>query len=190
MPYIEFAMMILMVGRFFLIIISQWYPSICKSYYFVWLLILAAKETAPVDFGVMWEQFLRMESFMMFAAFSSASNLRFELIGHIITQAYLYFYVRYAIYGTEEALVVLLFKFFIESLIAVVVLGTIHLIINAFGLKYIEAELPRDSNDKLLNNLKEGVFIISKQDQEIQFQNTAATRMHERLMAMCELTLI
>ena len=50
------------------------------------------------------------------------------------------------------------------------------MIITWIGFIFVEAELPRLGNEKLLNGLKEGVFIIEEESSIIQFQNHAAKR--------------
>ena len=49
------------------------------------------------------------------------------------------------------------------------------------GYIYVQAELPRISNEKLLNNLKEGVFIIEDESSLVLFQNRAAKRFNVRI---------
>ena len=41
--------------------------------------------------------------------------------------------------------------------------------------------MPRASNQKLLNDLKEGVFVIDEDTNLVLFQNTAAKRLNTRL---------
>ena len=46
---------------------------------------------------------------------------------------------------------------------------------------YVKAELPRESNERLLNNLKEGVFILHEDKNKILFTNSAAQRIGSAL---------
>ena len=41
---------------------------------------------------------------------------------------------------------------------------------------YVKSELPRIGNETLLNDLKEGVFIIEEETSLVLFQNTKAKR--------------
>ena len=54
----------------------------------------------------------------------------------------------------------------------------IYIILSWIGFTYLEAQLPRKSNEELLNNLKEGVFIVGEENGEINFENTAAKRLN------------
>ena len=60
---------------------------------------------------------------------------------------------------------------------------------NWIGFTFLEAQLPRESNEELLNNLKEGVFIVGEEDNEIQFENAAAKRLNYRLGALSNISL-
>ena len=45
------------------------------------------------------------------------------------------------------------------------------------GQKLVDSEMPRQSNEKLLNGLKEGVFIADENSGELLFQNVAAFKL-------------
>lgn len=45
------------------------------------------------------------------------------------------------------------------------------------GSLFVEAELPRQGNEKLLNGLKEGILILEEDSSTIQFHNQAALRL-------------
>ena len=53
--------------------------------------------------------------------------------------------------------------------------------ISWIGFKYVEAEMPRESNEELLNSLKEGVFIVDATTSEVRFKNIAARRINRKL---------
>lgn len=58
------------------------------------------------------------------------------------------------------------------------------------GFKYIEAEISRESNEQLLNNLYEGVLIIDEETAEVHFKNDAAVRINRRLKDASNYSLI
>lgn len=58
-----------------------------------------------------------------------------------------------------------------------------YIIINWFGFKFLNAELAKTGSERLLNNLKEGVFLFNESDSTILFMNVAAKRINERLMS-------
>ena len=45
----------------------------------------------------------------------------------------------------------------------------IHMIITWVGSKFVMSELPRVGNEKLLNGLQEGVFIIEEETSHVLF---------------------
>jgi hypothetical protein len=49
----------------------------------------------------------------------------------------------------------------------------VHIIISWIGKLYVRAEILRSGNDTLLNNLKEGVFVIEETKEKIHFINEA-----------------
>ena len=65
----------------------------------------------------------------------------------------------------------------------------IHVMLTWIGFQYVAAELPRESNERLLNNLQEGVFIVSEDNKEVLFQNTAANRIKINLESECVMNL-
>ena len=80
------------------------------------------------------------------------------------------------------------FSFSVLYLIFVEV--TIYLIVVHFGYKYLDADLPRESNESLLNNSKEGVLIIDESTAEVRFHNKAAKRLNKRIRATCNFSII
>ena len=56
--------------------------------------------------------------------------------------------------------------------------------ISWIGLKYIKAELPRESNERLLNNFKEGVIILNEEKSEILFTNFSARQINQQVKKM------
>ena len=49
------------------------------------------------------------------------------------------------------------------------------------GLIYVQAEMMRKGNDKLLNNLKEGVIIVDEENKSVLFNNVASARHNSNL---------
>ena len=45
----------------------------------------------------------------------------------------------------------------------------VHMIITWIGSKFVTSELPRVGNEKLLNGLQEGVFIIEEETSHVLF---------------------
>ena len=49
-----------------------------------------------------------------------------------------------------------------------------HLIITKVGMIYVKAETMRIGNDAVLNNMHEGVVILSEKNDKVLFVNTSA----------------
>ena len=58
------------------------------------------------------------------------------------------------------------------------------------GILYLEAKMPSESNQRLLNNLKEGVYILDEDDFSLQFENKAAKRLDKKLLKRCDFSFI
>ena len=56
------------------------------------------------------------------------------------------------------------------------------MLINWVGFKYLKAKLSKTGQERLLNNLKEGIFLFKESDSTIIFMNAAAKRINECLM--------
>ena len=57
------------------------------------------------------------------------------------------------------------------------------------GFLYLDTKMLFESNESLLNNLKEGVLIVQEDDYSIQFLNKAAQRINRLLQKRCSFTL-
>ena len=66
----------------------------------------------------------------------------------------------------------------------------IHFVISWIGFKYLEAEISRESNEQILNNLKEGVLIVDEATAAIRFKNGAVGRINRRLKDASDFSLI
>lgn len=55
--------------------------------------------------------------------------------------------------------------------------------LSLFGYLYVEAEAPRISNEKLLKDLDEGVFIMEEATGALLFSNDAAKRVNQKLVS-------
>lgn len=49
----------------------------------------------------------------------------------------------------------------------------VHILLNSFGLYYIEAEILRQGNDELLDGLEEGVIIQEEPSRQVKYANKA-----------------
>ena len=66
----------------------------------------------------------------------------------------------------------------------------VHILFEAFGHYYVNSEMPRIGNEKLLNGLEEGVFIIDKKENTMLFKNNAAKKLTKRMLDESGINLI
>ena len=80
-------------------------------------------------------------------------------------------------------------KIFLADIIFIYAsLLTIVCLYNWVGFLYLDAKMPNDSNQRLLNNLKEGVYILQEDDFTLQFKNSAANRLDDKLQKRCNIS--
>ena len=90
LPYIEWSMIVFgILGRLLVPIISYWKPEICKVLFGLQSLVVIAKETAVIDFGIMWHQFISEESILFFILLCNVGQL--DLLISLFVQIYLRF---------------------------------------------------------------------------------------------------
>ena len=58
---------------------------------------------------------------------------------------------------------------------------SVHLGFSWIGYNYLSSELQRESNEIILNNLKEGVYIIDEESAKVRFKNHAAVKINKNL---------
>ena len=51
------------------------------------------------------------------------------------------------------------------------------------GYTFLSSELQRQSNEIILNNLKEGVYIIDEESAKVRFKNNAAVKINRNLFS-------
>ena len=57
----------------------------------------------------------------------------------------------------------------------------VYFLISLAGFLFTNSELPRKGQEQLLNNIRDGVFIINEKESIVQFMNTAAIKINKRL---------
>ena len=189
LPYINFMFLAFGIfGRAIIVVLSYWRPNLCKAFYGYQMLIICIKETAPVEFGEMWRQFLRTETFLTLVILTNEAKL--DLFVTFVAHGYLHFVVHYIIYDLEWSMQECTFGFVVDTLFFMLGQGLIHLFYSWIGFTYLASELPRESNEELLNNLKEAVFILDEQSSAVLFQNMAAKRTDKRLQHQCNFSFV
>ena len=102
-------------------------------------------------------------------------------IAHVILINYYIAYCRESLYNDQIGLITDISVYTIWNFVYVFNLSMLYFIMSWIGHMYVEAEIPRQSNERLLNNLKEGVFIVGEDQRKIMFTNTVAKRISQQL---------
>ena len=84
----------------------------------------------------------------------------------------------YAKEPTAYMIITLVFAFVLMTWYTVI----IQCFMSAIGYLYVEAEIPRSGQEKLLNNLKEGVYIMDETNLKDMFRNKTADRVNRKMM--------
>ena len=69
-------------------------------------------------------------------------------------------------------------------------LTVMHIFTSLFGYTYVSSEVPRVANEKLLNNLDQGVFIMDQNDGSVLFLNRAAQTLNTKLKSNCSQSIL
>ena len=69
----------------------------------------------------------------------------------------------------------------VHILYGVTISAIIYLIFSLAGSYYVKAEVPRIGNEKLLDGLKEAVYVIDEGSQSTLFRNSSAKQLNKRL---------
>ena len=121
------------------------------------------KETLPIDGGQLWSPQMKNEYLNWFASYSMG-DWRYEMPATIIQLAYAQFFVRYYIYDLGAPLSKAFKSFGMDMVFVITSMIGICTLLKWAGFLYLDAKMLFKSNEGLLNNLKEGVFIVNEQD--------------------------
>lgn len=157
----ELIIYIAMVPVFFL---SCWKIELCKYHIYAWLLLALIRDLLPGDSGSLSLPFFSMNLTLYFAAFSwhfwqNTLAILSLMVWQVAFQPQFVFEDDYL--EANMMLVSPISTFFYLGFRYVFInLVIIHCFISQTGYLYVEAEMPRVGNEKLLNSLEEGIFIV------------------------------
>lgn len=180
------ARVFLIVSNFLripLVVASYWKPGLCRYYLYMMLLHNMVKETLPIDYGQMHIRHLMLVNVIIFILYGY--DWTKSIVSLILYNFYTMVVVRSLIYQEDE-LVSLVFQFLASTIVTAYFCAVVYVMQSWIGFQYIAAELPHESNKRLLNNFQEGVFIVSEDTKETLFQNSAAVRIKTSLESECE----
>ena len=189
LPFIDAGMLVVAIfGRLLLPVISIWKPQVCKAFWGVQMLVTSMKETAVIDFGDMWQQFMTTELVLHFALLSNCGHI--DMIIGVLVQVYLHFGRAHLIKDIDEPFMETMRTFIPHALMVLIAWSLMHIFLTWIGFTFIDAELPRADNELLLNNMKEGVVIVDSQSGKTRFANFAAQDIGKELYRQCEFALL
>ena len=169
-----------------IVIVSYWKPGLCRYHLYSILFHNMVKESLPIDYGLVQLRYLVLMNGIFFIIHSF--DYYKSIISLILYNLWTMVIVQIVIYQKDEP-VKLLSAFFVSSLVMMYYCVAVHVLLSWIGYQYVAAELPRESNERLLNNLQEGLFIVSEENKEVLFQNSAASRIKTNLESECIMNL-
>ena len=173
LPFVDVGMLVVAIGgRLILPIVSIWYPGVCKAYWGVQMIVTSMKETAVLDFGDMWQQFMTTELTLHFVLLSNKGHL--DMLIGVVAQIYMHLVRSHLIMDLDETYMETVRTIVPHAFMVVLGQSLMHIFLTWIGFTYIDAELPRSDNELLLNNMKEGVVIVDEQSGQTRFVNFAA----------------
>ena len=171
-PILQWTMIIMTFGRVILMAISFKYLSICKMYIYYQVLYGVLEDCLPRDFGDMQSKLSNTNNVMNFCLlyfdfWPNCLTMSSLPILQLATNSFVYD-KKITGSGLGESIAATGWQFF--SLLMC------HMVINAVGLIFVDADINRSGNEQLLNDLKEGVIIMDPQSGLVHFVNKAAKR--------------
>lgn len=187
MPYATNYLLISQCLRVVALIVSYWKPGICKHYLYFVLLHNMVKETLPVDKGPTHGTLITFMGSILFAMYGFGFYR--GAIGVAVFEFYVLVIVPYYVYLEDD------FKKLIVAYVARVITTTMNIAVTYImmtwiGFKFIKAEIPRESNHRLLDDLKEGIFIVDEENDEVLFKNKAAVSINSHLESHCRMSML
>ena len=168
------------MARCIMLIASYWRPGIVKYYLLINIVAHMAYESLPIDNG---DVHLAINQYTMVLFIVNYSFDFWSAFGLICLQNYYLVAVRLCLYDGYD-LTTLIRQHTMACILIGISCVFIHIIISWIGFKFVEAELPRESNERLLNNFKEGVVILNEIKSEILFTNFAARQINQQVKKM------
>ena len=185
LPYIEWSMIVFGIfGRLLVPIISYWKPEACKVLFGLQTLVIISKETAVIDFGIMWHQFMSEEQILFFILLCNVGKI--DLVISIVAQIYLRFILP-GLFMEHESVKILPTLFHMACVLSMQ--AVTYLFINWIGLTYLEAEMPRIDNEHILDQMKEGVIITEEKSYETCFSNQAFRSIEAEVQHECNFSI-
>ena len=160
-----------------MVILSIWYPRITRVYIYYHWVFQCLNFTLPLDGNDLRIQYCFVLLLQNYITFHFSFKL--PCIAFLFTSIWVFLVVSKHIY--LQPLSVNLFQALFHMVYGLVFITFIYLIFSLAGSYYVKAEIPRIGNEKLLNGLKEGVFVIDEDSQSVLFRNSSAKHLNKRL---------
>ena len=167
-------------------IVSYYKPGLCRYHLYFIVLHKIVSEMLPIDYGDVQLEYLLLTNVLLIKL--HCFDYYKTIIIIIVVNLHSMVFVRSLIYQ-DVGFPKLIAQFFMATIMMTFYFTAIHMMQTWIGFQYVEAELPRESNERLLNNMQEGVFIVSEDNKEVLFQNTAANRIKINLESECVMSL-
>ena len=158
LPFATWILIVMNLGRIPLMLASLKKPDVCKYYLYYELITAVVRESLPIDYGDVHTQNVLILNFAWMCMYGF--NFWRNTGALLLYTGYVLVVVRAYLYEDEKGMVELVANFIMSCIWLIYNCAFIHIVISWIGFKFVAAEMPRNSNERLLNNLKEGVVII------------------------------
>ena len=164
--YLKNMLIIMSFGRLAMVLVSLKWHGLTKYFLYYEIIFYIARQSMPQDYGKVHATLVYLEIFLYYIVFSF--NYLRSSLALAVTQLYIGLFLRKYLYEDKldsEHVISTLGYLVMQQFL----LGVAYMTITYFGYVFVFAELPRLGNEKLLNGLKEGVFIIEEDSSIIKF---------------------
>ena len=172
-PYLEWILIVMIFARLLFPLICFWKPTVIKYVFWYQMLYVLLNQTLPRDYGEFHGRFLAVVQYMNFVQYYV--DFRRHTIAIICVNTFILVCIRSFIY--REPLGQQILYSIGNCCITLCTCVITHACLSWVCQLYVAADVSRTSNENMLHGLKESVFIIEKQSDQVMFQNSAASRL-------------
>ena len=165
LPYTSVIHGVLNLGRPAFVLIALKFPQIWKYCFEYQMLTMIVKELMPVDYGDTHLFQLMLEHFVILVAFTYHAKI--DIVLGMFTVGFAYIGCRSVLYKDDKGIWTLIFAYLLNMVYLIYTTLLIYLMLSWIGFLYINSELPRTAHESLLNNIKDGVFIVDEKNSNV-----------------------
>ena len=175
----------------FLLIVSCWKPYLRKTYLTYYTVFLLQKFCAAQDYGKQIDYILMQDAWVGVAMFSYG-YIKTDIATHAVVFAYHTLFMMPTLYMVGEDSISynnLMVRFVVMMFNVALNMVMIQIVYGMMGYLYLDAKLLQQSYMRLLNSMKEGIFIFDESSNQLEFTNEFAQRLKAELGGQSSISL-